>query len=87
VGVEHASGEPVDILGVGLAEALHPLTGPAHEVQAFDGSAGGCEVHFSTTEPVVYLSSNGTLVITGGGWRTRAGVLDGSLDPRCRRGI
>jgi hypothetical protein len=29
VGVEHASGEPVDILGVGLAEALHPLTGPA----------------------------------------------------------
>ena len=41
VGVEHASGEPVDILGVGLAEAPHPLTGPAHEVQAFDGSAGG----------------------------------------------
>ena len=84
MGVEHASGEPVDILGVGLAEAPHPLTGPAHEVQAFDGSAGGCEVHFSTTEPVVNLSSNGTLVITGGGMQG-GGRREAASPTRCVR--
>jgi len=53
-------------------------------VQAFDGSAGGCEVHFSTTEPVVNLSSNGTLVITGGGMQGGGRRLL-RRDASCRR--